>query len=456
MHAYAHSKTPPDDPSLVLGAHFDTLWDSVLLAYADRSRVIPDEHRPHVIRRNGDALPTVVVEGLVRGVWRASTDAIEVRALEPMDDATLDSLDEQARDLRRLLADREPAVHDQLVGVGASRRVSMTMSPSIGSLVAVAGGHQPAWSSTGQGAACDVAPGHRPAWPCGRLRRVVASCCVGGRARLRRVRVIVRCLGWVVLASVLVTWAVGCGDVRNNANNSQMSATQSGRWAAEVSSVSPGADGQSLIARVDVLPVEGSTGECAVDVEHTVEPEGNVVYVNVSFTLDAPAPDPLFPLCETAPRDVVIELGSPLAGRHVITQTPIARWRPTTAGNYERCELPGCDPGTGTTPQPATCGDTTLADAVRNSDVPRHAGLGNKRCELPWAVIDVDIGAGACPASGDGTNTCSGQNVRRTYWKAVGYTWEPVGASTGTGCGDIASVVPGFPIHLCTDLPSLP
>lgn len=86
------------------------MWDSVLLAYADRSRVIPDEHRPHVIRRNGDVLPTVLVEGLVRGVWRASTDAIEVRALGPLDDATLDGLDDEARDLRRLLAEREPAV----------------------------------------------------------------------------------------------------------------------------------------------------------------------------------------------------------------------------------------------------------------------------------------------------------------------------------------------------------
>jgi hypothetical protein len=86
------------------------MWDSVLLAYADRSRVIPDEHRPHVIRRNGDVLPTVTVNGLVRAVWRASTDAIEVRALEPLDDATLESLDREARDLRRLLADREPAV----------------------------------------------------------------------------------------------------------------------------------------------------------------------------------------------------------------------------------------------------------------------------------------------------------------------------------------------------------
>jgi hypothetical protein len=86
------------------------MWDSVLLAYAERSRVIPDEHRTHVIRRNGDVLPTVLVDGLVRGVWRASTDAIEVRALEPLSDATLEALDREARDLRRLLADREPAV----------------------------------------------------------------------------------------------------------------------------------------------------------------------------------------------------------------------------------------------------------------------------------------------------------------------------------------------------------
>jgi len=72
--------------------------------------VIPDEHRPHVIRRNGDVLPTVLVDGLVRGVWRASADAIEVRALGPMDDATLGALDDEARDLRRFLADREPTV----------------------------------------------------------------------------------------------------------------------------------------------------------------------------------------------------------------------------------------------------------------------------------------------------------------------------------------------------------
>jgi hypothetical protein len=100
----------PDAEMATLPPRLLGMWDSVLLAYEDRSRVIPDEHRPHVIRRNGDVLPTVLVDGLVRGVWRASTDAIEVRALEPLDDATLERLDGEARDLRRLLADREPAV----------------------------------------------------------------------------------------------------------------------------------------------------------------------------------------------------------------------------------------------------------------------------------------------------------------------------------------------------------
>jgi hypothetical protein len=100
----------PDGELATLPPRLLGMWDSVLLAYEDRSRVIPDEHRPHVIRRNGDVLPTVLVGGLVRGVWRATTDAIQVRALESLDEGTLERLDAEARDLRRLLADREPAV----------------------------------------------------------------------------------------------------------------------------------------------------------------------------------------------------------------------------------------------------------------------------------------------------------------------------------------------------------
>lgn len=84
------------------------MWDSVLLAYSDRSRVIPEAHRADVIRRNGDVLPTVLVDGTVAGVWRPVDDGIEVTAFEPFDDATWAALDAEARSLRTFLADRDP------------------------------------------------------------------------------------------------------------------------------------------------------------------------------------------------------------------------------------------------------------------------------------------------------------------------------------------------------------
>jgi len=40
------------------------MWDSSLLAYAKRDRMLPDEYRKVVIARNGDVLPTFLVDGL--------------------------------------------------------------------------------------------------------------------------------------------------------------------------------------------------------------------------------------------------------------------------------------------------------------------------------------------------------------------------------------------------------
>jgi hypothetical protein len=87
------------------------MWDSTLLAYADRRRIIPDQHRTHVIRRNGDVLPTVLVDGYVRGVWRATADGIEVTAFEPLDGDAWAGLAEEATDLAAMLAPRDPQVY---------------------------------------------------------------------------------------------------------------------------------------------------------------------------------------------------------------------------------------------------------------------------------------------------------------------------------------------------------
>jgi Winged helix DNA-binding domain len=87
------------------------MWDSVLLAYADRSRVIPPAYRPLVIRVNGDVLPTLLVDGRVAGVWRPVGDGIEATAFHRLPDDAWAGLAAEARGLRLLLADREPGVY---------------------------------------------------------------------------------------------------------------------------------------------------------------------------------------------------------------------------------------------------------------------------------------------------------------------------------------------------------
>ena len=87
------------------------MWDSSLLAYADRARMLPPEYRPLVIRRNGDVLPALLVDGYVCGVWRPTAGGIEATAFHELADTAWDGLAAEARALVTFLADREPAVY---------------------------------------------------------------------------------------------------------------------------------------------------------------------------------------------------------------------------------------------------------------------------------------------------------------------------------------------------------
>jgi hypothetical protein len=87
------------------------MWDNLLLAYADRSRVIPPEYRPLVIRRNGDVLPTMLIDGYVAGVWRPVEGGIETTAFHPIDDHTWRALEAEAGALTTFLAGRDPSVY---------------------------------------------------------------------------------------------------------------------------------------------------------------------------------------------------------------------------------------------------------------------------------------------------------------------------------------------------------
>lgn len=116
--------TGPDGKDLfdVPGAYFPdedafvpprlmAMWDSVMLAYKDRSRIIPPEYRTTVIRKNGDVLPTVLVDGYVAGIWRALEDGVEITAFRKLSDEAWEELAEEARAMRKFLAGRDPLVY---------------------------------------------------------------------------------------------------------------------------------------------------------------------------------------------------------------------------------------------------------------------------------------------------------------------------------------------------------
>ncbi|MDX6423096.1 MAG: hypothetical protein QOI67_567 [Gaiellaceae bacterium] len=55
-------------------------WDNVLLAFADRTRVLPERYRKTVIGMNGDVAQTFLVDGFVAGIWRIEKERV---VLEP-------------------------------------------------------------------------------------------------------------------------------------------------------------------------------------------------------------------------------------------------------------------------------------------------------------------------------------------------------------------------------------
>ena len=100
---------PPEDspapPRLM------AMWDSTLLAYKDRSRIVPPDYRKVVIRDNGDVLPTLLVDGYVAGVWRPVEGGIETTAFHELPDEAWSGLEKEARALVTFLAGRDPAVY---------------------------------------------------------------------------------------------------------------------------------------------------------------------------------------------------------------------------------------------------------------------------------------------------------------------------------------------------------
>ena len=89
-----------DAPALV---RFLPKWDNLLLAYADRTRVLPEQHRRTVIGMNGDVAQTFLVDGFVAGTWRAGDGRVALEPFAPLSRSTRMELAEEAERLEAVL-----------------------------------------------------------------------------------------------------------------------------------------------------------------------------------------------------------------------------------------------------------------------------------------------------------------------------------------------------------------
>jgi len=85
---------PRPDEGVKAPVRFLPKWDNLLLAYERRERVLPGALRKTVIRKNGDVLPTFLVDGVVAGAWDAPLKGKPVIALTPF--APLSAQDHKA------------------------------------------------------------------------------------------------------------------------------------------------------------------------------------------------------------------------------------------------------------------------------------------------------------------------------------------------------------------------
>jgi hypothetical protein len=74
-------------------------WDQLLLAYNDRTRVLPAEYHSEVIRKNGDVLQTFLVDGVVAGTWAYDGGKVRLAPFAPLPQTIRRELEDEAKRL---------------------------------------------------------------------------------------------------------------------------------------------------------------------------------------------------------------------------------------------------------------------------------------------------------------------------------------------------------------------
>jgi hypothetical protein len=79
-------------------------WDNVLLAWADRTRILPEQYRKMVIRMNGDVAQTFLVDGFVAGTWAAEDGRVTIESFAKLSRPAQREVKEETERLEAFLA----------------------------------------------------------------------------------------------------------------------------------------------------------------------------------------------------------------------------------------------------------------------------------------------------------------------------------------------------------------
>ena len=97
-------RAPLPEDDMPAPPRFLPKWDNVLLAHADRSRILPHPHRKLIIGKNGDVAPTFLVDGFVAGTWRLEKGRVALEPFAKLSRATRSELEDEAARLEAFVS----------------------------------------------------------------------------------------------------------------------------------------------------------------------------------------------------------------------------------------------------------------------------------------------------------------------------------------------------------------
>ena len=102
---------PRPDPDTPSPPRFLPEFDNLILSHADRSRIIADDYRKLIASKNGMVPATVLVDGFVRGTWKAERTrakaTLVIETFEPLPKKDQDALAEEGERLIHFGAEPE-------------------------------------------------------------------------------------------------------------------------------------------------------------------------------------------------------------------------------------------------------------------------------------------------------------------------------------------------------------